>query len=122
MKKKILGLFSFMAQEKITLLENELASHKKKIKELREYTRKLKKERRIDKSKIEVKMSQLRIQEYRLVMKESRLNELILLKEEQIKKAKNAEINFEDGLRDVNILLKTRTLNAHNTIQELKHG
>jgi predicted RNase H-like nuclease (RuvC/YqgF family) len=122
MKNMVTGFFSFMAKEKVSLLEKELAERKQKIRELREYLRKLKKERRIDKSKMEVKMSQLRIQEYRLVMKESKLNEMILLKEEQIKKAWNAENDFDNALRDINILLKTKTMTAHNSIKELKHG
>lgn len=122
MKKKVTGFFAFMSKEKILLLENELTDRKKKIKELREDIRKIKKERRIEKSNIDIKMSQLRVQEYRLVMKESKINDLILLKEEQIKRAMQAERDFENGVRDVNVLLRTKTITAQNAIKELKLG
>ena len=72
-----------------------------------------------EKHRLKLKSSQLNVRQNRLMMKEEKLSDSIIFKREQIKKAMIAEENFENGIRDINIFLRQKTVSSSNELKRI---
>ena len=66
-----------------------------------------------------IKESALNVMESRLTMKEQKLNNLIVTKEEQIDKARKAEIAFDEHRLNFNIYHNSKLIGHRNNIKKL---
>jgi len=101
-------------------LQKENADLKKRILSLREKNRELKKSTRNELSEIQLLKSQLRIDRYRLSMKEERLNDLTILRKEHIRKAISAERDYKNEREKFIVKSKSAVFQADNYLSELK--